>query len=148
MSENEIPVALPGGGTAYVAKVQTHLQARTMRSYFLLLNRYYTREPIPGTDEERRVEKPNLTPEQVQEMVDLDSRYGEFLIRSRVLRWEGVTDPDGNALDFPDGIDRMRADDARDLYGAVQAAAERELLPNSGETSGATSSGASGRKTR
>ena len=147
MSDNEQPVELPGGGKAWVAKVLTHAQDQIITRHYLRRRRFEVEEPIPGSDEMRRVERSDLTPEQIEELIDLESGFRDVYIRARVLRWEDVTDPEGNPIAFPEDVGRMRTDDFNALFVAIGAVARGDNLPNSEGPSASTSTRGSHPKT-
>ena len=131
MSDNETLVTLPSGGRAWVATLMTHAQDQALYRHWLRLSRFETEVRVEGSDEKQRVQRTDLTPAEFEELLDLQLQTREVHIRTCVRRWEGVTDPDGQALAFPDDVGRMRSADFDELFRAVSAVRRGEELPNS-----------------
>ena len=146
MSEERIE--LPGGGVAWITGLLTHEQANVLYRHWLRVDRYQVTTTDKSTGERVTTDKPDLTPEQLDDYLDLQLRTREIHVRTCVRRWEGVTDPDGAMLTFPDDVGRMRSDDFDALFVAVSDARLGKSLPNSTGPSSSGSTRGSGRRTR
>lgn len=107
---NERAVQLPSGGVAYVYDVVPHSAATVIRKHYMRMNRFMG--PVRDLDGNiGRDYRNDLTPEQMDEKDALILETEGLYVRTMTLRWEGVTDPSGEALTFPDDVDRMQERD-------------------------------------
>jgi hypothetical protein len=131
MDLSEKRVDLPSGGTAWVARVASHGQAKTLRLARFRLERFRS----AGRDEEgapTRIWRTGLSEAEEQERDHLVLDESDLYIRTFTTRWEGIRSPTGDDLTFPDDIERMAEPDADALFEAIlsgQAGADPNVGP-------------------
>lgn len=137
MTDNLRPVALPGGGTAWILNVWPHAEATVVKRYYLRRS-LFTGE-ARGLDGEPIVRvRTDLTTEQQEQWAELAADATSLHVRTFTRRSEGVTDAFGEAISLPEQTDRMRADDLEYL---AQEILKGSADPNAGGPPSTSSSG-------
>lgn len=138
MNQNLREVVLPGGGRALVRLRLTHEQDTEREAAILdywdalpdeVLAAIADRDAASTTDV---VTAARRTPG-YGAVVRATDRMKAAVVRACTVSWEGVSDPDGNALAWPAGIPSLSTDDLDALYeGCLAAAGEVRADPNAG----------------
>lgn len=118
---NEHKVDLPSGGMAWLTTIAEHRQAKVLKRLQLQLNHFLE----PGRNEKGEpttVWRTNLTREEQQQVDDLILDTETLNIATFTTRWENVRAPNGDALTFPDDIERMQEPDHEKLFGSIEEA--------------------------
>lgn len=138
MNPNLREVAMPGGGRALVRLRLTHQQETELEAATL---DYW--DALPDEVLARLQDRDAASTDEVAGIARRTKGYGAVVratdalktaqLRACVASWEGVTDPDGNALAWPDGIASLSLADFDALHEACLAAvAEGRADPNAG----------------
>lgn len=120
-------VAVPSGGRAWVRTRLSHERATALRALAVSVvpPRSLARLAAAGGLGREETAAEALADADLAEAIRAQARLQAETIRLCVARWEGVLDPDGERLEFPDGVERMDDDDFDALYLACERARER-----------------------
>ncbi len=115
-------VELPHGGTAWVRRRLSVEQNRLRVAAMLGLTRVLPADQLAAlTPESDPLALVNALGDPAAAL-DAVTQYRINVVSACAWGWDGVTNPDGDAIEFPAGVKDMDADDLASLFEAQEAA--------------------------